>query len=49
LEGNQGAARVLRAWGAIELIADDVGTVTDIDTVDDLARAEALLAARSAG
>jgi molybdenum cofactor cytidylyltransferase len=43
LEGKEGAARVLRAWGAIELIVDDVGTVTDIDTVDDLVEAERLL------
>jgi hypothetical protein len=27
-------------------VLDDVGIVTDVDTVDDLTRAEALLAAR---
>jgi molybdenum cofactor cytidylyltransferase len=50
LKGNQGAAPVLRAYHAINSVAfveiDDVGSVTDIDTVEDLARAEALLAAR---
>lgn len=50
LEGNQGAAPVLRAQQAINSVAflalDDVGTVTDIDTVEDLVCAEALLAAR---
>lgn len=52
LKGNQGAASVVRAQEAINSVAtlalDDVGVVTDIDTVDDLARAEALLAARQA-
>ena len=50
LKGNQGAARVVQAQAAIDSIAtlelDDVGVVTDIDTLDDLARAEKLLAAR---
>jgi molybdenum cofactor cytidylyltransferase len=50
LEGKQGAARVLRAYLAMDSVAfvdlDDVGIVTDIDTVDDLAAAEALLAGR---
>lgn len=46
LKGNQGAAPVLRAFDAIELIVEDPGTVTDIDTLDDLARAAAMLAAR---
>jgi molybdenum cofactor cytidylyltransferase len=47
LEGNQGAARILNGLRAMNLVADvkvdDVGIVTDIDTVADLARAEALL------
>jgi molybdenum cofactor cytidylyltransferase len=51
LKGNQGAAPVLRAHLAINSVAflalDDVGIVTDIDTVDDLARAERLLASRA--
>jgi len=50
LKGNQGAAPVVRSREAINSVAfltlDDVGIVTDIDTVEDLARAEALLAAR---
>jgi molybdenum cofactor cytidylyltransferase len=50
LKGNQGAAPVVRAQAAINSVAnveiDDIGSVTDIDTVEDLARAETLLAAR---
>lgn len=50
LRGNQGAAPVVRAQEAINSVAflelDDSGIVTDIDTVDDLARAEQLFAAR---
>lgn len=50
LSGAQGAAPVLqaqrRAGGLQELVVDDAGVVTDIDTVDDLARAEALWRAR---
>lgn len=50
LKGNQGAAPVVRVQQAINSVAflalDDIGTVTDIDTVEDLARAEALFAAR---
>ena len=50
LKGNQGAAIVVRAQSAIKSVAvlalEDVGVVTDIDTLDDLARAEELLAAR---
>jgi len=50
LKGNQGAApivRVQQAMNSVALLAlDDVGIVTDIDTVDDLARAGQLLAAR---
>ena len=44
LKGNQGAAPVVRSHAAIELVVDDIGCVTDIDTVEDLARAQALLA-----
>lgn len=50
LTGTHGAAPVLRAYQAINSVAflelDDIGIVTDIDTVEDLAGAEALLAAR---
>ena len=48
LKGNQGAAPVLRAFVATELIVNDLGTVTDIDTLQDLERASALWAARQA-
>jgi molybdenum cofactor cytidylyltransferase len=43
LKGNQGAAPIIRAYTAIELIVNDVGCVTDIDTVDDLRAAGRLL------
>ncbi|MDO9167162.1 MAG: nucleotidyltransferase family protein [Rhodoferax sp.] len=43
LQGNQGAAPVVRAHSAIELIVNDVGCVTDIDTVEDLEAAARLL------
>jgi molybdenum cofactor cytidylyltransferase len=46
LAGEHGAAPVLRALRAVdavvELEIDDVGIVTDIDTLDDLQRVEAL-------
>jgi molybdenum cofactor cytidylyltransferase len=52
LAGAQGAAPVLRALreaGAVlEMEVGDAGILTDIDTVADLARAEALLAQRGA-
>ncbi|WP_341906363.1 nucleotidyltransferase family protein [Polaromonas sp. YR568] len=51
LNGNEGAASVVRtqaALGAVALLeVDDAGTVTDIDTLDDLRRAEALLRGRT--
>ncbi|MDM0111912.1 NTP transferase domain-containing protein [Variovorax sp. J22R133] len=47
LEGAQGAAAVLRALRAkgavVDIDVNDIGILTDIDTLDDLARAEALL------
>jgi molybdenum cofactor cytidylyltransferase len=43
LEGNRGAAGVLSAREAIKLIVNDIGCVTDIDTVQDLHNAQALL------
>jgi molybdenum cofactor cytidylyltransferase len=42
LTGNKGAAPVVAAYGAIELVVDDIGTVTDIDTVHDLETAKRL-------
>ncbi|MFT3813126.1 MAG: nucleotidyltransferase family protein [Acidovorax sp.] len=44
LHGEAGAAAVLRAHGVQLLEVDDPGCVMDIDTVDDLARAEQWLA-----
>ncbi len=50
LEGSSGAASILKAQmaaGAVEFIdVDDAGVVTDIDTLSDLQRAEALLQQR---
>ncbi|MGH6627185.1 MAG: nucleotidyltransferase family protein [Burkholderiaceae bacterium] len=46
LKGDRGAAQVVRSHVAIELIVSDVGCITDIDTLEDLQRAEALLAQR---
>lgn len=46
LEGNQGAALIVKAQGATELIVDDAGCVTDIDTVQDLQQAQQILQAR---
>jgi molybdenum cofactor cytidylyltransferase len=46
LHGAEGAAAIVRAATPLRLELDDPGIVTDVDTVEDLARAEALLAAR---
>ena len=46
LTGAEGAAAIVRAAHPLKLALDDEGIVMDIDTLDDLARAEALLAAR---
>ncbi len=43
LRGDKGAAGVIIAYNAIKLVVNDIGIVTDIDTVDDLERAEILL------
>jgi molybdenum cofactor cytidylyltransferase len=43
LSGEQGAARVVRMHEPFELMVDDPGCVTDIDTVEDLVRAQSLL------
>ena len=43
LSGDQGAARVIRRYAAIDLALDDRGCVTDIDTLDDLRIAARLL------
>jgi molybdenum cofactor cytidylyltransferase len=44
LSGPEGAAAIVRAAKPLRLDLDDPGIVTDIDTMDDLARAERLLA-----
>lgn len=49
LTGTEGAAAIVRAAQALRLELDDEGVVTDIDTVADLARADALLRARAQG
>ena len=50
VKGNQGAAQIMRGQAAINSIAlidvDDVGCVLDVDTLSDLARAEACLLRR---
>ena len=46
LRGDAGAAAVVRKWGLRAVDVDDVGSITDIDTLDDLARAEELLRGR---
>ncbi len=46
LKGEQGAARVAHSHVVMEVPVDDVGAITDIDTVEDLQRAEGLLKER---
>jgi molybdenum cofactor cytidylyltransferase len=50
LTGNRGASPVVQAQAALNAVGfvdvADEGTVTDIDTLQDLQRAEALLAQR---
>ena len=50
LKGDFGAATVLRAQAALKALAfidvSDEGSITDVDTLEDLRRAEALLAQR---
>lgn len=46
LSGSAGAASVLRAHGAFELALDDIGCITDIDTLADLELARQLLRTR---
>lgn len=43
LKGNKGAAPVSKAYSAIEIIVNDAGCVTDIDTVEDLMAVERLI------
>jgi molybdenum cofactor cytidylyltransferase len=46
LHGAEGAAAIVKQAQVLRLELEDPGIVTDIDTVEDLARAERLLAAR---
>lgn len=46
LTGAEGAAAIVRQAKVRKLELEDAGIVTDIDTVEDLARAERLLASR---
>jgi len=48
LTGAEGAAAIVRSGQPLKLELEDEGIVMDIDTVDDLARAEALLLRRRA-
>ena len=43
LQGDQGGTSIVRSHPAFELSVDDPGCVTDIDTVDDLRKAEGLM------
>jgi molybdenum cofactor cytidylyltransferase len=43
LRGDCGAARVVQSHAALTLPLDDIGCVTDVDTVDDLRVVEGLL------
>jgi molybdenum cofactor cytidylyltransferase len=44
LTGDKGAGRLIPGYESFDLHVDDVGCLTDIDTVDDLLRAERWLA-----
>ena len=46
LSGTEGAAAIVRGGQPMKLEIDDPGIVTDIDTVEDLARVEAMLRGR---
>ena len=48
LSGDQGAALLVKRLGVHVIPVDDLGCVTDIDTVTDLERAQALWAERQA-
>jgi molybdenum cofactor cytidylyltransferase len=43
LQGNHGAAQVFTVQAAMKIIVNDVGCVTDIDTLLDLEAAQELL------
>ena len=43
LKKNTGGVSVIRSYDAMQIIVNDIGCVTDIDTVDDLKQAQRLL------
>ena len=43
LTGDRGAASVVKLFGGVEIALDDIGIVSDIDTVQDLERAARLM------
>ena len=47
LTGPQGAVAVVHIWGETLWPVSDKGCVMDVDTLDDLRKAERLLAARA--
>lgn len=47
LQGDKGAASVLKQFCVYDLVVHDVGVITDIDTVEDLQRAEDILTHKS--
>ena len=49
LQGDQGAASVVRAQPARELNVDDAGCLSDIDTLEDLRNAEQVLGVAARG
>jgi molybdenum cofactor cytidylyltransferase len=44
LKGSQGAAAIVRNRDPVEVVVNDIGVVTDIDTLQDLLQAESILA-----
>jgi molybdenum cofactor cytidylyltransferase len=47
LKGNQGAAGILSALSATEIIVDDLGCITDVDTLEQLERVRIFEASQS--
>ena len=47
LTGDRGAASVVKMFGGIEIPLDDIGVVSDIDTVADLQRVTRLIGSKS--
>jgi molybdenum cofactor cytidylyltransferase len=43
LKENAGGFSVIRSYGAIKIVVNDIGCVADIDTLDDLKQAQLLL------